>query len=268
VDWIQRTRDSDQWPAVVNTVMNTWVLRQKPYAFHALSTNQLIKQASIKWHTIRCSFCRLIRRPEHLIGRHCGISRQTEGHSFGDHLSSESVRVTPSSVTEASIVLCSVSLWLVWVNVQSACALNTRSIMFCRPTEVKCFFFQSTVIITCILCSVLYLVFKRPWISETCSPRLTWLHWYGAWILVLGNHFDAYIIVTRITRTLIVLPASTGLHTTRYVKTTIPCLKYLWRCVITSQWRTSLRHHFTTFYFQHTTGTEVRCRTQTWPFFC
>jgi hypothetical protein len=59
---------------------------------------------------IECSSCRLIRRPEHLIGRHCGISRQTEGHSFGDHLISESVSVTPSSVIEASVVLCSVSL--------------------------------------------------------------------------------------------------------------------------------------------------------------
>jgi hypothetical protein len=57
-----------------------------------------------------------------------GIYRQTEVHSFGDHLISESVSVKPSSVTEASIMLCSVSLWLVWVNVQSACALNTRYI--------------------------------------------------------------------------------------------------------------------------------------------
>jgi hypothetical protein len=47
---------------------------------------------------------------EHLISRHCGISRQTEGHSFGDHLISKSVSVTPSSVIEASIMLCSVSL--------------------------------------------------------------------------------------------------------------------------------------------------------------
>jgi hypothetical protein len=38
-----------------------------------------------------------------------GISRQTEGHSFGDHLISESVSVTSSSVIEASTVLCSVS---------------------------------------------------------------------------------------------------------------------------------------------------------------
>jgi hypothetical protein len=75
---------------------------------------------------IECSLYRLIRRPEHLIGRHSGTSRQTEGHSFGDHLISESVSVTPPSVIEASIVLCSVSLWLVWVNVQPACALNTR----------------------------------------------------------------------------------------------------------------------------------------------
>jgi hypothetical protein len=57
---------------------------------------------------MECSLCRLIRRPEHLIGRHCGISRQTEGHSFGDHLISKSVSVTSSSVIEASIVLCSV----------------------------------------------------------------------------------------------------------------------------------------------------------------
>jgi hypothetical protein len=62
----------------------------------------------------RCWICRvlsvrLIRRPEHLICRHCGISRQIEGHSFGDHLISEFVSVTPWSVIEASIVLCSVS---------------------------------------------------------------------------------------------------------------------------------------------------------------
>jgi hypothetical protein len=55
-----------------------------------------------------------------------GITRQTEGHSFGDHLISQSVSVTQSSLIEVSIVLCSVSLWLVWVNVQSACSLNTR----------------------------------------------------------------------------------------------------------------------------------------------
>jgi hypothetical protein len=55
---------------------------------------------------IECSLCRLIRRPEHLIGRHCGVSRQTEGHSFCDHLISESVSVTPLNIIEASIVLC------------------------------------------------------------------------------------------------------------------------------------------------------------------
>jgi hypothetical protein len=55
-----------------------------------------------------------------------GILWQTEGQSFGDHLISWSVSVTPSSVIEASTVLCSVSLWLVWVNVQSACTLSTR----------------------------------------------------------------------------------------------------------------------------------------------
>jgi hypothetical protein len=55
-----------------------------------------------------------------------GISLQTEGHLFGDHLISGSVSIIPSSVIEGSIVVCSVSLGFVWANVQSACALNTR----------------------------------------------------------------------------------------------------------------------------------------------
>jgi hypothetical protein len=70
-----------------------------------------------------CSFCRLIKRPEHLIARHWHLP-QTESHWFGDHLISESVCVAPSSVIVAYMVLCSVSLWLVSVDVQSACALN------------------------------------------------------------------------------------------------------------------------------------------------
>jgi hypothetical protein len=56
--------------------------------------------------SIECSLYRLIRRPEHLIGRHCGISRQTEGHSFGDHLISESVSVTQSRVIFSCALLC------------------------------------------------------------------------------------------------------------------------------------------------------------------
>jgi hypothetical protein len=67
----------------------------------------------IKLQYIECSLCRLIRPPERLIGRHCGIHRHTEGHSFGDHVIIESVGVTPSSVTEVSIVLFFVSLRLV-----------------------------------------------------------------------------------------------------------------------------------------------------------
>jgi hypothetical protein len=60
-----------------------------------------------------------------ILSADTGISRQTEGN----YLSSESVRVMPSSFIEASIVLRSVSLWLVWVNVQSACAKNTRYLL-------------------------------------------------------------------------------------------------------------------------------------------
>jgi hypothetical protein len=101
------------------------------------------------FYYIGCSFCTLIRCPEHLIGRHCGISRQTEGHSFDDHLNSESVRVTPSSVVEASIVLCSVSLWLMFVSVQSACSLNILYLYFCRvvwPNQIYiCQFSMSSI---------------------------------------------------------------------------------------------------------------------------
>jgi hypothetical protein len=43
---------------------------------------------------------------QNILSADTGISRQTEGHSFGDHLIIESVSVTPSSVIEASIVFC------------------------------------------------------------------------------------------------------------------------------------------------------------------
>jgi hypothetical protein len=49
-------------------------------------------------------------KAQNILSADTGISWQTEGHSFGDHLISELVSVTPSSVIEASIVLCSVSL--------------------------------------------------------------------------------------------------------------------------------------------------------------
>jgi hypothetical protein len=39
-----------------------------------------------------------------------GISQQTDSNSFGDHPISDSLGVMPSSVTEVSTVLCSVSL--------------------------------------------------------------------------------------------------------------------------------------------------------------
>jgi hypothetical protein len=42
---------------------------------------------------------------QNILSADTGISWQTEGNSFDDHLSSESVHVMPSSVIEASIVL-------------------------------------------------------------------------------------------------------------------------------------------------------------------
>jgi hypothetical protein len=47
---------------------------------------------------------------QNILSADTAISRQTEGHSFCDHLISESVSVTPSIIIEASVVLCSVSL--------------------------------------------------------------------------------------------------------------------------------------------------------------
>jgi hypothetical protein len=47
---------------------------------------------------------------QNLLSADIFISRQTDGYSFGDHLISESVSIMPSSVIEASTVLCSVSL--------------------------------------------------------------------------------------------------------------------------------------------------------------
>jgi hypothetical protein len=63
-------------------------------------------------------FFRLIRSSEHHIGRHCCIYRQTEGHSFGDHLISGSVSVTPSSVIHRSFYC---ALFLVFMTRDSQC---------------------------------------------------------------------------------------------------------------------------------------------------
>jgi hypothetical protein len=58
---------------------------------------------------------------QNILSADTGISRKTEGHSFNDHLFSGSVSITTSSVIEVSNVLCSVSLWLVWVmSIQTA----------------------------------------------------------------------------------------------------------------------------------------------------
>jgi hypothetical protein len=47
---------------------------------------------------------------QNILSADTGISWKTEGHSFGDHLISGSVSVTPSSVIEVSSLLCYVSV--------------------------------------------------------------------------------------------------------------------------------------------------------------
>jgi hypothetical protein len=65
------------------------------------------------------TLCRPMRCQEHLTGRHC-LSPDKLKAIHCDHRISES-----ASVTKASTVLSSMFLWLVWVNVQPACALNS-----------------------------------------------------------------------------------------------------------------------------------------------
>jgi hypothetical protein len=52
---------------------------QEPISVLSTEPNEVNLECNVN---TGCSFCRLIRGPEHLIGRHCGISRKTEGHSF------------------------------------------------------------------------------------------------------------------------------------------------------------------------------------------
>jgi hypothetical protein len=59
---------------------------------------------------IESAHCAGLLDVHNILSADTGIPPQTEGYLYGDHLSSESVSVTPSSVIEASIMLCSVSL--------------------------------------------------------------------------------------------------------------------------------------------------------------
>jgi hypothetical protein len=67
---------------------------------------------------IECTFCRLIRHPEHLIGRHWYLSANWRSF-IHHHLISESsvLRHRVLIVASTRIVLCSVSSCVVWVNV-------------------------------------------------------------------------------------------------------------------------------------------------------
>jgi hypothetical protein len=91
-----------------------------------LTTHQPVLRSEISWYIQGVHFARLLD-VQNILSADNGVSRQTEGHSFGDHLIIGSVSIMPSSVIEVSIVLCSVSLWLLWINVQPTCALIVYS---------------------------------------------------------------------------------------------------------------------------------------------
>jgi hypothetical protein len=113
------------------------------------------------------------------------------------------VSVTPSSVIEAPVVLCSVSLWLVWVNVLSACALNTRYILKCgyilRPywdifrqyhikNKIHCTVRLSVILVQMlVIITVLYFILSSLCCSFTlfiCWPAYSvvcvacWIYWF------------------------------------------------------------------------------------------
>jgi hypothetical protein len=127
-------RSEGEMPGLLNTkeilYLRNWI--------HFLPTPELEAVYRFSVDVKKClydkRFCKFKRYSVHCVGlldmnilsADAGITRQTEGHSFGDHLISESVSVTSSNVIEASVMLCSVSLRLVWVNAQSDCVLNTR----------------------------------------------------------------------------------------------------------------------------------------------
>jgi hypothetical protein len=83
------------------------------------------------FETISAIHCTDLLDVQNILSAGTGISRQTEGHLFGHHLISKSVCVTQSRVIEASIVLCSVSSWLLmsnqpvlWTGKDLSCSCN------------------------------------------------------------------------------------------------------------------------------------------------
>jgi hypothetical protein len=64
-----------------------------------------INRHQSKWYCVHCAG---LLDVQNISSADTGISQQTEGHPFLDHLISETVIFTPSNVIEASNVLCSV----------------------------------------------------------------------------------------------------------------------------------------------------------------
>jgi hypothetical protein len=120
------------------TFYGVFEIRHSPVGSHSkLYVEAFSLNLSIYRPVTECSLCSLIRRPECVIGRHCGISRQAEGHIFGDHLISESVSVTPSSAVEA--FLCSVlCLYDSWESMSNQPALWTPDIMVASEVPLAC----------------------------------------------------------------------------------------------------------------------------------
>jgi hypothetical protein len=89
---------------------------------------------------IQSALCTGLLDVQNILSADTGISRKIEIYSFGDHLSIDSVSVTSSSVMEDSIVLCSVSLWLVWINARTISLPSEHPIsgLGKRPVALSC----------------------------------------------------------------------------------------------------------------------------------
>jgi hypothetical protein len=98
------------WSIVLRRVTSLVLMKHlKVTCFFWIFCNCEFRLTCINYIYIECSFCRLIRYLgsflESLIGRQCGSPRQTEAHSFGDHLISAVLR---HQVLQKLPALCSV----------------------------------------------------------------------------------------------------------------------------------------------------------------
>jgi hypothetical protein len=103
--------------AGVSAGIRTQYLQNTKYLFVESFRSQISLYTQLYMYSVHCA--RLLH-VQNILSADTGISRQTEGHSFDDHLISGSVSVTPSSVTKACALFC------VFMSRVSQCPISLR----------------------------------------------------------------------------------------------------------------------------------------------